>query len=322
MTENNFNEKKLDELYPGVIDILLMDRTTNGNIIFATENYRKHDSGPKESDFIKKEMILGKRGNIIKSRIHKSTAEQKKRSLDMAEVFTPSWICNKQNNLIDEKWFGYKNPFNIETDTGWKTNKEIKFKGKTWEEYIDLERLEITCGEAPYLVSRYDVVNGTYIVPNDRIGLLDRKLRIISENVKEKERWLHYCEIAFQRIYGFDFQGDNIFLSRINLLLSFIDFYKEQFKELPTKDDIIKIATVISWNIWQMDGIKYVVPLSCHEETEVQLSLFEGYFDDEDEEPNQCRGCKSGNIYQHNGIYTRIMDWRANKEVRFIDLLR
>lgn len=37
----------------------------------------------------------------------------------MAEVFTPSWVCNKQNNLVDEKWFGYANPFNIEQEKTW-----------------------------------------------------------------------------------------------------------------------------------------------------------------------------------------------------------
>jgi hypothetical protein len=32
----------------------------------------------------------------------------------MAEVFTPSWICNAQNNLIDNTWFGRDNVFNKE----------------------------------------------------------------------------------------------------------------------------------------------------------------------------------------------------------------
>lgn len=322
MIEYEIDEQKIEEMYPGVLDILLIDRTTRKNIIFASENYKKHGFGPGEKDFIKKDMILRKRGSVIKPRINKSVSEQKERSKDMAEVFTPSWVCNKQNNLIDEEWFGYKNPFNKEIGEEWESNNKVEFRDKNWKEYVDLERLEITCGEAPYLTSRYDVVTGNYIDPFNRIGLLDRKLRVISENIKDKSEWIKYTLIAFQRIYGFDFQGDNVFLSRSNLLFTFIDFYYYQFSELPTLEEITEIATIISWNIWQMDGIKYVLPLSCHEETVIQLRLFDDFFNDADEEPYKCRGCKSGNIYQHNGVYSKIMDWRTNKKIKFIDLLR
>ena len=27
------------------------------------------------------------------------------------------------------------------------------------------------------------------------------------------------------------------------------------------------VANIIAWNIWQMDGMKYVVPNSCHDAT-------------------------------------------------------
>ena len=107
----------------------------------------------------------------------------------MAEVFTPSWICNAQNNLIDEAWFGRKDVFNRELTTPdgqhtWKVNEaKITFpEGKTWKDYVHDIRMEITCGEAPYLVSRYDTTTGCFIPVDRRIGLLDRKLRIISEN--------------------------------------------------------------------------------------------------------------------------------------------
>ena len=53
-----------------------------------------------------------------------------------------------------------------------------------WKDYINNIVLEITCGEAPYLASRYDTTTGEYIFVNNRIGFLDRKLRIINENIK------------------------------------------------------------------------------------------------------------------------------------------
>lgn len=34
---------------------------------------------------------------------------------------------------------------------------------KDWRKYVDARRLEISCGEAPYLVSRYDTVTGCEI---------------------------------------------------------------------------------------------------------------------------------------------------------------
>ena len=46
----------------------------------------------------------------------------------------------------------------------------------------DSRRLDITCGEAPYLVSRYVRINGSAptVPPVRRIGMLDRKLRIVN----------------------------------------------------------------------------------------------------------------------------------------------
>ena len=47
-------------------------------------------------------------------RVHKDKILQLSRSKVMAEVFTPSWICNAQNNLIDSSWFGKANVLNKE----------------------------------------------------------------------------------------------------------------------------------------------------------------------------------------------------------------
>ena len=43
-------------------------------------------------------------------------------------------------------------------------------------------RLEMTCGEAPYLVSLYDTTSGERIPTRQRIGLLDRKLRVVKSD--------------------------------------------------------------------------------------------------------------------------------------------
>ena len=299
------------------MDILLYDFTSKKNIKWCTDNYKR--AGIRSDDHMDKSYLIYRKESLIKPRILKSQTEQKKRSKDMAEVFTPSWICNKQNNLIDNEWFGYEGVFNKEEGNTWITTTKVIFNDeKTWQDYVDLERLEITCGEAPYLTSRYDTTNGKYIEPKDRIGLLDRKLRVISENVDDKEGWIKWSITAYQRIYGFEYQGDNLLIARENLLMTFIEFYKNKFNEEPNIDTLKEIATIISWNIWQMDGLKYVIPNSCHFEEMVQMSLFEEF----QEEPEFCEGCKTGNNQRHNGIYCKIKDWKKNKTIRFIDLMR
>lgn len=280
-----------------------------------------HGFGYQSHDQITVESITGYHGNIIKPRSEKSKKEQQERIRKKAEVFTPSWICNKQNNLVDNEWFGTDFVFNEEIGKTWiATAEPIVFPtatGKTWQDYINDVRLEITCGEAPYLVSRYDAVTGCAIELSQRIGLLDRKLRVVGENTQSEKEWLKWAIKACQNIYGYEWQGDNVLLARENLLFTFIDYYKAKFDEDPANDIIKKIATICSWNIWQMDGLKFVIPESCKESEENQLTFF-----DTDIEKKPCPGCAKNNPYTHNGIYCVIKDWKANETVTFVSVLK
>lgn len=302
-----------------LMDILLQDRTTKNNIIWATDNYAHKGVGYQENDNISLLSVTGRNGRTIKPRTEKSKKEVQKRTKDKAEVFTPSWICNAQNNLVDNAWFGRENVFNTELQNGWKTNKnKVEFPdGKNWQDYVKDTRLEISCGEAPYLVSRYDTVTGEIIPITDRIGLLDRKLRVVSENVDNEQDWVEWAKTAIKNTYGYDWQGDNVLLARENLLFTFADYYYKKFNVAPIKEYLIEVAEIISWNIWQMDGLKCVVPNSCHNKTTVQYTLF-----GEEEIEEICEGCKNNDIYKHNGIYCKIKDWDANKTIKFVSLIR
>lgn len=121
-------ENTIFNLDPEILGILLIDRTTNKNIIWATDNYKKYGKGYGIKDKITIEKITGYNGNIIKPRIKKSKAEQNHRTKEKAEVFTQSWVCNNMNNLIDDNRL-YKNAFNKETkDRKWTSTKtKIKF---------------------------------------------------------------------------------------------------------------------------------------------------------------------------------------------------
>ena len=99
-------ENEIFELSPELLSMLLIDRTLSSencqvNIFWATNNYANLGDGYQYSDQITLEAITGKNGDVIKPRAVKSREMQQKRSREMAEVFTPSWICNKQNNLVD-----------------------------------------------------------------------------------------------------------------------------------------------------------------------------------------------------------------------------
>lgn len=308
---------------PKLLLLLLKDKTTGKNILWATTDYAWLGTGYEEFSEILPELITGENRLLIRPRISKEKAEKANRTREKAEVFTPAWVCNKQNNLVDAAWFGRDNVFNTESDKGWTAVPEpVDFDNpkKPWNKYVDAQRLEITCGEAPYLVSRYDTVTGEKLPIVSRIGLLDRKLRVVNENTQTEEDWCKWAQRAFESVYGYEYQGDNLLLARENLLFTYIDYYYARFGHAPSIKLTHKIALIISWNIWQMDGLKYVVPNSCYDEepSNVQTHLLE-------EKPivkTPCPGCASGNKYKHNGIYCRIQDWRDKSSKRFIDMIR
>ena len=326
-------ENEILEKYPNVLEILLRDHTTQNNIFWATNNYDSLGQPYSYKSFIHKYLITGENGNIIMPRVQKDKILQQSRSKEMAEVYTPSWICNAQNNLIDNAWFEKKNVFNkeIELDNGnwiWKVNPEkVTFpKNKTWKDYIRDKRLEIACGEAPYITSRYDTTTGEFIPVNKRIGILDRKLRVINENVNTSGEWLKAAQTAYKSTYAFEWQGDSLLLAREAMLFTFIENYTLKFGKEPLIKSIKYIAYIISWNVWQMDGLKGVIPDTCKTIVETKINLF----GEKEALTKECLGCQKEELKKHNGIYCLIKDW-ANKDkitekkgrrIRFIDLMK
>lgn len=316
--------EEIEKEYSDVLDILLQDHSTKKNIVWGTDNYKNNGKGYHAEDTMKISSISGKMRKLIKPRICKSEREQKKRSKDMAEVFTPSWICNFQNNAVDEKWFGHKDAFNKDEGKTWiPTEKVIFDNDKTWQDYVKDLRLEITCGEAPYLTSRYDATSGEQIPVRMRMGLLDRKLRVIKENVDDEKEWIEWAKIALKSVYGFDFQGDNVLLARENLFVDVLEFFQDKFDKSFENGYANEIAQIISWNIFQMDGMKYVVPYTCHNEEGIgQMSLDFLTGESVMPETSECPGCKTGDNSQHNGVYAKVMDWEKNRSVKFFDIVR
>lgn len=284
-----------------LLDILLFDRTTKKNIIWATDSYERLGKEFVPNKHIVPDLVTGKFNLLIQPRAAKSLEEQRHRTKEKAEVFTPLKIVEQMNKSLET----------------YQVNKE------NWQGYVCELKLEITCGEAPFIVTRYNpTAYGTLIKLGNRVGFLDRKLKVVSKYCNNKKEWLHWAKEAFKSSYGYEWQGDNVLLARENLLYTFIDYYEEKFRKRPPLTLQEEFAETIIWNIFQMDGLRCVVPMSCRHESKVVLgewTLFERKPDII--EKNECEGCKYNRPNKHNGKYVKIMDWQLNKVIKFSELI-
>ncbi|CAM3049077.1 Restriction endonuclease [Leuconostoc gasicomitatum] len=283
-------ENTIRETMPEILNILLMDRTTSKprkvkNIIWANENYIKYGSKfYAATSQIRSELVTGQMGQIIKPRALKSRELQKERTKTRAEVFTPTWVVKRQNDEVEKDYLDD----DLET-----------YVSRTW--------LEITTGEAPYMATRYDMETGEFIPLIKRVGFVDRKLRRINAEVDDKAEWQRLVVKAYKASYGFEWSGDSLLLARENLLYTYRDFYFDKWLEEPVYGLFEDIAEIISYNLFQMDGLKYVIPMTEKKEKvlEYQVSLFD------DETPEEQWKIKPGKR-------VKIMNWKTNK-MEFFD---
>ena len=306
-----------EPLIQACLPALLKDKTTHKNIVFATDSYQVFGESFKANREITRN-CLGKMD--LRPRVLKSLDEQSQRTRQKAEVFTPSWLCCKMNNHCDEEWFGRPDVFNHLEGESWKAKGgRIGFPaGKTWKDYVDSRRLEITCGEAPYIVSRYDASTGASIPIRKRIGLLDRKLRVVNENAADRAEWLKWTLRAFQSVYGYEWQGDSLLIARINLLMTFIEYHEGRWGAIPADDAFLKTASdivnVIAWNFWQMDGLTGTVPYTALSE-ESDISGQPGLFG-EDTKGFELQAADE----EDDRIQCRIFDWRSKYSMTYSSL--
>ena len=316
---NSSNQKQVDEgreyalekliefrRYPlnRILDKLLIDKTTSKRIIWATDGYSEYGENYCDRFEITPGALAGINPVLIQPRAFKALETQQQRTKSKAEVFTPSWIVNKMVNHLDEEWFGRSDVFNIEKDQTWEMETEkVDFQGKKWKDYVDRSVLEITCGEAPFIVSRYNASTGEIIPVEARIGILDRKLRIVTENTDNEEDWVKWAKRAYESVYGYEYQGDNLLIGRINLLMTFVDYYQSVWNKEADKDLLTTITNIITWNFWQMDGLNGTVPLGVPQPVFEQMTLF----DIEDKPEEKAPLCK-------------VRKWRARKTIRYKEI--
>lgn len=288
-----------------LLDRILVDKTTKKNIMWATDAYKERGGAYARNKEITPALITGRNADVIKTRACKATGQRSERTKQHAEVFTPLWIVQKMNDHADEVWFGYPDVFFRD---GEPTDKVGFPEEKTWQSYVDSRRLEITCGEAPYLVSRYDVETGESIPLARRIGVLDRKLRVVSENTDTEKEWLKWAYRALEATYGYEFQGDNVLIARINLLMTFDECLRSRWGRRPTASEYSRATNIIAWNIWQMDGLAGTIPY-CKAEENRQLSMFDWL--DLEERIREC-----ADTQPHCQIY----NWRSREPSEYLSL--
>ena len=273
-----------------VLDTLLKDKSTGKNIIWATDPPEELQTVMYEPVTDRSQITTQQLGlthyEVVLPRMMKQTDTQQQRTRKKGEVFSPAWVCNKMNNALDADWFRglgaeeSAGQFTVELPQGWQTvETPVQFpvcKGRTpaWVQYVQSRRLEVTCGEAPFLASRYDAATGEMIPVARRIGILDRKLRVVSENAATEDEWRKYATHAVQSTYGYEYQGDNLLLARVNLLLTYAEHLQARWQRKPAKEELQPIATIISWNLWQMDGLRLSVPGGKPQPETEQLDLF------------------------------------------------
>jgi len=258
-----------------VLKQLLKDKTTEKNIIYATDGYEKY--GRQKENIITDEDVRQFSLIDIQPRVMKSFADQKLRTQKNAEVFTPTWIVNQMN-------------------------KQLEIDGD-WQKFVTQRVLEITCGEAPFLVNRYEATTGESIEFEKRIGILDKKLNLVDKHTQTEKEWFEWTTKAFESTYGYEFQGDNLLIARINLLVTFSEHLSNKFSRKATETELKKITNIITWNLWQMDGLNDSVPYSTQELGNLQLSFIE-MEENENKEPIPCK----------------IYNYRSKKVLSFRDL--
>ncbi|MBR2556371.1 MAG: Eco57I restriction-modification methylase domain-containing protein [Aeriscardovia sp.] len=194
------------------------------SLLWATDSYPEH--APSEE-------MTENAFTQLESRYKKTQELQRERTKKKGEVFTPVWLCDKMNNHL--------------------TNQQDSETNR--DSLIQSRCLEIACGEAPFLVSRTNNATGKPIPPDQRIGLLDRKLQWINSTAHTYDEWENLVILAYQTTYGFEYQGDSLLIARLNLLNTYADYYHAQWNTSPSIENYETVSEIISWNLWQMDGL-------------------------------------------------------------------
>ena len=299
--------------YPvsNVLEKLLIDKTTGRRLTMGGAQGAVTEITPA---------LLSRKPSPVLPRVEKSRETQGARTKKNAEVFTPSWLCAKMNDFLDVEMLSDREA------TGVSLLRDDAHRGSgalaasfDWRRYVDTRILEITCGEAPFIVSRYDAATGKLIPVKERIGLLDRKLRAVNENAADEDEWMKWAVRAYESVYGYEYQGDSLAIARANLLITFAENLEARWGRKATIHELTIIANRIAWNFWQMDGLTGMVSVW----KTIEIQHLPGF--DPPKQPEQMeffsepKEEKKGTPLRQNKACV-IFDWRARRPITYNEI--
>ncbi len=283
----------------GLLGKLLVDKTTKRHILWGTDAYEERGEGYGKGREMEVSLFLYDNLGVITARADKALEQQSSRTKQHGEVFTPRWVCDRMIDALDCDFFGVET---LPADA-WHHIDTLFAGKKSWKKYVDNKRLEITCGEAPYLAQRYDASTGEMIPVGQRTGILDRKLHVVSFFAESEEIWIRWAMRAFEATYGYEYQGDNLLIARVNGMKTFQEHYEARWGKSPAGKVLAKLVNKLVWNFWQMDGLTLRLPY-CVEDVEGE-TLFA--YADIDIAP----------ILAENQPDSQVYFWRSKKRVPF-----
>ena len=159
-------------------------------------------------------------------------------------------------------------------------------------------------------------IQATFVI-NHRIVIDTLQLKRNKESCRKPS--IQRGTRAIQSVYGYEYQGDNLLIARINVLMTFVEYMETLWQRKPTEKELKTIANIIAWNFWQMDGLTGTVPKGKLQalEPEVKPITMEelGWFAgiEGGKEPAQT-------AEQETTPPCRVYDWRADISVTFNSL--
>ena len=287
----------------GLLDGLLADRTTGGRLLWGTDALSDRGEGFQREDELRPSRLTGVWEGSVETRARRDFEGQSGPLPVHADPFTPTAVVRDMVDRLDADWVGRREGYyKIDIDSG-----KIYFpKRRNWRQYADSRRIEIACGEAPFLAGRYDAVSGETVPLDRRTAILDRKLRGVSENAAHEQEWMEWARRAFLSVYGYEYRGDRLLIARVNLLASYGEYFRERWGKPPDPEAEREIAEIITWNLWQMDGLTERIPGLLEPEAFHQISLDE-YLDGDirrrdPRPPCRIRNWKNGRTLEYRAL--------------------
>lgn len=182
----------------------------------------------------------------LRRRCDKSKTEQRARTKRRAEVFTPTSVVAYMVEQAESAKLGV-------------TVEELDTV--PWRDRIQLRSADMCCGEGAFMTTLYDPITGEDIPEPERVGVLDRKLRLVVENAPMSMA-TRYLLTALRTSYACELVGDNVILARMNVLLAWREAYCRVMGTSPSVAEMTEACEVICGTVMQVDVLTGMIPAS------------------------------------------------------------